>query len=106
MTKKIKISFRPEGPEWIWEHFMDHIFDPLKDAGLLRLEEASTKYHAAGISIFQNGEWRREYMGAASCLMLAEFANSLGMPMIVENGIPYYVLDEKEAMIEFMKHSS
>ena len=104
--KKIKISLRPEGPDWIWEHFMDHIVEPLQDLGLLRLEEASAKYHTAGISIFQNGDWRREYMGKASCLMLAEFAQSRGLPVIVENGDPYYIIDEQDAVIQYLKHNS
>jgi hypothetical protein len=106
MTKKIKISLRPEGPGWVWEHFMDHIVDPLRELGLLRLEQASTKYHVAGISIFQNGEWQREYMGKTSCLMLAEFAQNLGMPMVIENGDPYYVMDEKDAVVEYLKHGA
>lgn len=106
MTKKIKISLRPEGPDWIWEHFSDNIVDPLKERGLLRIEEASTKYHAAGMSIFQNGEWHRAYMGQPACLMLAEFAQGLNMPMLVENGEPFYIIDEQDAIIEYLKHGN
>ena len=107
MTKKIKISLRPEGPNfiWIWKHLSDNIVGPLQESGLLRVEGACTQ-HAAGISIFQEGEWRREYMGQTSCLMLAEFSQSRGMPMIVENGEPFYIIDEKDAVVEYLKHGA
>lgn len=103
---KIKISLRPEGPDWIWAHFIEKILDPLCKSDLIRSEPASTKHHASGISIFQHGRWQRYNMGRVSCLALAEFAQNLGLPMTVENGEAYYVMDEKEAMIEFMKYGS
>ena len=100
----LKISLSPGGEDWIWEHFMDHIVDPLRESGLLKIDQASTKHRTAGMAVFQDGEWRRADLGQHSCLMLAEFAQGLGMPMIVEDGEPFYLIEEKDAIIQFLKH--
>ena len=102
----LKISLKPgdDSTDWIWEHFMDHIVDPLSESGLLKIDQASTKHRTAGMAVFQDGEWRRADLGQHSCLMLAEFAQGLGMPMIVEDGEPFYLIEEKDAIIQFLKH--
>jgi len=103
--KKIKISFRPEGPDFIWEHFMDHIIDPLKESGLLKFHEAPTTHHISSISVFQNGTWTRENLGKAGTTLLAEFAQSQGLPMVIENGEIFYVMDEQDAVVQYLKHN-
>lgn len=100
----LKIPLYPGGKFWIWKHFVDHIVEPLRESGLLKIEEASTKHRTARMAVLQDGVWRREDMGQKSYLMLAEFAQELGMPMIVEDGEPYYFIEEKDAVIQFLKH--
>ena len=102
----LKISLKPgdASTDWIWEHFMDHIVDPLRESGLLKIYEASTTHRIAGMGVLQDGVWRREDFGQSSCLMLAEFAQDRGMPMTVENGEPFYLIEEKDAVIQFLKH--
>jgi hypothetical protein len=102
--KKIKISFRPEGPDFIWEHFMDHIIDPLVESGLLEFHTAPTTHHVSSISVFQGGKWTRENLGQVGRTLLAEFAQSRGLPMIIEDGEIFYVMDEKDAVVEYLKH--
>ena len=102
--KKIKISLRPAGPDFIWASFLDNIVDPLMKSGLLQVDTGATTHHVSHLSILQNGEWRREYLGKTGCVMLAEFAQGLGMPMIVEDGEPFYLIEEKDAVIQFLKH--
>jgi hypothetical protein len=83
---------------------VDHIVEPLRESGLLKIEEASAKHRTSRMAVLQDGVWRREDTGRKSYLMLAEFAQGLGMPMIVENGEPFYLIEEKDAVMQFLKH--
>jgi hypothetical protein len=80
----LKIPLYPGGKFWIWKHFVDHIVEPLRESGLLKIEEASTKHRTSRMAVLQDGVWRREDTGRKSYLMLAEFAQELGMPMTME----------------------
>ena len=102
---KVKISFWPEGPDFIMGYFMNHIIDPLVESGFLKFHNAPTKHHIASISVFQNGKWTRENLGQVGRTLLAEFAQSRGLPVIIENGEIFYVIDEKDAIVQYLKHN-
>jgi hypothetical protein len=104
MTKKIKIVLNPIEANWVMGHFMDTVVIPLKEAGVLKFHEASMVHRTAGISIFQNNKWERQAYNQTGLSMLAKFAQDLNFPVIVENENIYYIIDETDAVIEYLKY--
>jgi hypothetical protein len=102
---KVKISFRPEGPNWIWSHFMKNIVDPLIKSKLLKIHKAPTPHHVDGISFFQNGKWSRQSITHSTRRELAELGQRHGLPIVIEGEEIYYLIEEKDMIIEYLKYN-
>lgn len=103
-TVKLKIPLTPEGDNWIWAHFMDHIFDKLVEEKLLKNDFDSGGKGAVFLRSRPYKKWQKANMGSVLMLEIVEVAQKNNLPVIIEEGIPYYVMEEKDAIMEFLKH--
>ncbi len=103
-TIKLKIPLTPAGDNWLWSYFMNSIFDKLIEENLLKNDFDS---HGQGRVFLRSKpykKWNKAAVGSVLMMQIIEVAQKQGMPVIIEDNVPYFVMEEREAILQYLKY--